>query len=200
MAFQAAPHCVEVVITAEQDSTPVVNRLNIDVGHTVITSDLAAVLAVIDAWITSDLAPQQVTQMHYLSITAKDVEHPNGQQALLVPTTVQGAVSNQALPNSTAMVASLRTALTGKNYRGRFYFGGMHVNQLIDSVHVSSGVAAGYGTAITDLITLLGAATMKLVVVSRYLNTAKRAVAILTEVTTVITNTLLDVQRRRTAN
>jgi hypothetical protein len=200
VSFQSAPHCVEVVINAKQDNTPVVNRLNVDVGHTVVPADLPLVAAVIDGWITADLAPQQVTQMHYESITCKDIEHANGAQIVYLPTTVQGSVTNQALPNSTAMVASLRTALTGKNYRGRFYFGGMHVNQMVDSVHVSSGVAAGYGAAIADLLTLLDAASYKLVVVSRYLNTARRAVAIATEVITVITNTILDVQRRRSAN
>jgi hypothetical protein len=200
MAFQSAPHCVEVVINAKQDGVPVVNRLNIDVGHTVVGADLPLVAAVIDGWITSDLAPQQVNDIKYESITVKDIEHVNGAQIVYLPTTTQGAVTDPPLPNSTAMVASLRTALTGKNYRGRFYFGGMHVNQLVDSTHVSSGVAAGYGTAIADLLTLLNAATYKLVVVSRYLATARRAVAVATEVVSVITNTLLDVQRRRTAN
>lgn len=200
MAFQSAPHCVEVVINAKQDSTPIVNRLNVDVGHTVVDADLPLVAAVIDGWITSDLAPQQVNDVKYESITVKDIEHANGAQILYVPTSTQGAVTDPPLPNSTAMVASLRTALTGKNYRGRFYFGGMHQNQMTDSVHVSSGVAAGYGAAIADLLTLLDAASYKLVVVSRYLNTARRIVAIATEVVTVVTNTILDVQRRRSGN
>jgi len=200
MAFQSAPHCVEVVLNAQQDGVPIVNRINIDVGHTVVSADLPLVAAVIDGWLTSDLAPQQVNDVKYNSITVKDIEHANGEQILYLPTTTQGAVTDPPLPNSTAMVASLRTNLTGKNYRGRFYFGGMHVNQLVDSTHVSSGVAAGYGAAMADLLTLLDGAGYKLVVVSRWLNTAKRAVAVATEVVSFITNTLLDVQRRRTAN
>jgi hypothetical protein len=200
MAFQSAPQCIEVVITAAQDSVPVVNRFNVSVGHTVVEADLDAVLSEVNGWITASLAPQQVNDLKYISITAKDIEHANGQQKFLVPTTTQGAVTDPPLPNSTAMVASLRTTLTGRNYRGRFYFGGMHVNQLVDSTHVSAGVATGYATVIADLVDALDTIGAKLVIVSRYLNTALRVVAIATEVVSVITNTILDVQRRRTAN
>lgn len=200
MAFQSAPHCIEVTINAKQDNVPVVNRFNVDIGHTVVEADLDAVLSEVDGWITSDLAPLQVNDLKYESITAKDVEHANGQLKLLVPTTTQGSVTDPPIPNAIACVASLRTTLTGRNYRGRFYFGGMHVNQLVDSTHTSSGVTAGYGAAIAALITALDVVGGKLVVVSRYLATARRVVAIATEVVSVISNTILDVQRRRSAN
>lgn len=200
MAFQSIPNCVEVTLTANQNDVPVVNRWYVNVGHDVTHDDLTAVFAAVDAWVTSSLAPQQVDNMFYDEIACKDVDHENGELVTFTPTTTHGGVTDPPIPNSTAIVASLRTNLSGRNFRGRTYFGGMHQNQLVDSTHTSTGVAAGIATLITDLMDALEVISAVLVVVSKVVAGVLRVVAVVTEVTSVIVDTKLDVQRRRSAN
>lgn len=200
MAFQPAPHVVEVTLNASQTGVPVVNRFNVDVGHAVTHSDLTGVFAVFDAWITSDLAPSQVNQLSYDTIVVKDMSVANGEELTFVPTTTNGSITTAPLPNSTAMVASLRTSLTGKNFRGRSYLGGLPQLALQDATHVKVAYAESYLTLYENLIAALVTAGYKLAIVSRYLNKAARVVALVTEVVSVIVNTKMDNQRRRTAN
>jgi hypothetical protein len=200
MPFQPAPRIVEATINMQQTGVPVVNRFNVDVGHAVTHTDLTGVFAVIDAWITSDLAPSQVNQLFYDTIVVKDMSVANGEELIFVPTTTVGAVTTAPLPNSTAMVASLRTASTGRNYRGRSYLGGLPQLALQDATHAKVAYADSYLTIYENLIDALTTAGYKLSIVSRYLANALRAIAVVTEVISVIVNTKFDNQRRRTAN
>ena len=200
MTFQAAPQCVECTFNQSQNGVPVVNRWNIDVGHAVTHSDLTGVFAVVDAWVTSTLASNQCTTVSYDTIVVKDISVPNGEELVYVPTTPHGSITTSALPNSTAIVLSLRTALTGKNFRGRTYLGGLPTIAQDDATHIKAAYAAGYVTVMTDLITHLTTAGYKLVVLSRYLAKALRLVALATEIVSVIVDTKFDNQRRRTAN
>jgi len=200
MGFQAAPQIVEVTLNALQNGVPVVNRWNIDVGHSVTHTDLTGVFAVIDAWVTSSLKYSQVSALSYETIVVKDMSVENGEELVYVPTTLAGAIGTAPMPNSTAAVASLRTALTGKNYRGRTYLGGLAQAALEDSTHLKVSSALTITTLFTDLIDGLTTAGYKLVVLSRWLNLALRATAVATEIISVVVDTKFDNQRRRTAN
>lgn len=200
MAFQRVPNCVEVTLNMTQDNIPVVNRWFVDVGHTVVHSDLTGVFAVVDAWVTSTLSSFHVTTIHYETIVVKNHDVANGEELVFVPTTLAGTNTQVPTANSTAMCASLRTALTGKNFRGRTYIGGVSRNYLADSTHIVPSGAVQVANIMTDLVNALNTATYTLVVVSRFLNNAKRVVAVATEIVTVIVDTVMDVQRRRTAN
>lgn len=200
MTYQRVPHCVEVHLNASQDGVPVVNRWYVDVGHTVTHEDLTGVFAVFDAWVTGSLSDRQVDSLHYETIVVKNVDVENGEELVYVPTTTQGTQTANPAPNSMAVVASLRTASTGRNYRGRTYIGGLNVGTMSDSTHIDSSTATAYAGVMTDLIDALETATYVLVVASKVLNGVQRAVAVVTEVVSVIVNTTIDNQRRRTAN
>lgn len=200
MVFQAAPQIVEATLNAKQDGVPVVNRFNVDVGHAVTNTDLTGVFAVIDAWLTANLSPSQVSSMSYETIVVKDMSVANGAELIFVPTTLAGGAGAGALPNSTAIVASFRTAFTGKNFRGRSYMGGLPTIAEQDSTHIKVSFATNYVGIYTALISALVTAGYKLSVVSRYLNNVLRTIAVITEVISVIVDTKFDNQRRRTAN
>jgi hypothetical protein len=200
MTFQPAPQIVEVTLNSKQDGVPVVNRWNVDVGHAVTHTDLTGVFAVVDAWVTSTLKTNQVTSMLYETIVVKDMSVANGEELIYIPTTPHGQLAIASLPNSTAVVASLRTANTGKNFRGRSYMGGIPTNAQVDSTHISAAYAAGTVSVMTDLISALSGAGYKLVVLSRWLNKILRVTALATEIISVIVDTTMDNQRRRTAN
>jgi hypothetical protein len=200
MTFQAAPQCVEATLNADQTGVPVVNRWNVDVGHAVTSADLSAVAGAIDAWITAYLAPSQVNQITYNSIVVKDISIANGEEITHLPTTPNGSVTSAPMANSTAAVISFRTASTGRSYRGRMYLGGLPQLALQDATHMKAAYAASYVVIGNQLSLALDGIGAKLVVLSRWLHLALRAVAIATEVITVIVDSKFDNQRRRTAN
>lgn len=200
MAFQVTPRGVKVEINALQNGVPIVNVHHIQTPSTVSTADLDDILAAYDAWWTGHkdgFHPSYVLQ----NFTATDISVEDGVQTIFVygggsPGTSTGA----AAAANAAVVASLRTAFTGRSFRGRHYYGGLVVPSFTDAQHISSSVASGYAVTITDLIDLLSDVNMTLCVLSRYANKVLRVVGLLTEVISVIVDTKVDSQRRRTAN
>lgn len=200
MTFIPTPQCVEVRLVASQNSVPVVSIWNVDVGHAVTVTDLSGVFAVVDAWITSDFKNLIHTSVSFDQIIVTDISVANGQQQVYTPTTPTGAVGGTAAAANAAFVASMRTAHTGRSFRGRTYVGGMRTSVFTDAQHVTPAFASQVNSTFVTLINNMITAGYKLSVLSRYLNNALRAVGLLTEIISVITDTKVDSQRRRTAN
>lgn len=200
MTFQQIPQCVEVHLNARQDNVPVVNRFYVNVATNTPSVEFDDLFAVIDAWITGSLAPQCTNHLAFESVALKDMHNANGQLRIYTPTTTTGGRSSTAAINSAASCISLRTALSGKNYRGRFYLGGLCQSDFTSSTQIGTAVVTSHSDIMTDLMDALAVATYTLSVVSKVLNGIQRAIAVVTGVATVITNTVVDNQRRRTAN
>ena len=200
MPFQRIPETVEVHINARQDNVPVVNRVYVRWGHTIIEDDLDATFDIVDAWITGSVAPQMTNHMAFESVAIKNMDVANGQLKIYTPTTSSGGRSAAAAINSAASCISLRTAFSGKNYRGRFYFGGLCQSDFTSSTQIGLAVVGSHADIMTTFIDALETAGASLVVVSKVLAGIQRAIAITTNVLTVVVNTVCDNQRRRTAN
>jgi hypothetical protein len=200
MTFQQIPQCVEVTLAARQHGTPVINRFYVRVGEAPTSEDLEDVADVVDAWITNHLAALHPTSFFYDTITVKDMHVANGSEFQLVPTTPHGTSVGTPVPNNAALVVSMRTALTGRNYRGRQYVGGLVTAYITDSTHVSEAAAASVLSIYQELLDAIETATFSLVVVSKWLNNALRVIADVHTVLTLIVNTTIDSQQRRTGN
>lgn len=200
MVFIPAPQGVEVVLKMTQNSVPIVNVWNVDVGHAVTHADLTGVFAVFDAWITSDYCNMIHNSVTFDQLVLTDISVANGEQIQEVPTTTAGALTGTAAAANASLVASLRTAKTGRSYRGRTYIPGLITSMFTDAQHINAGITVQANDVFVDLINALTTGGYKLVVLSRYLNKALRVVAVLTEVISIITDTKVDSQRRRTAN
>lgn len=200
MPFQAVPNGIQAKLLMTQNGVRMVNIWNIDNLVAVTPGALANVGNIIDAWLTSDYSILMSTSVKYDQIIVTDLSVPNGGQDIRVPTTPNGANGTAVIGGNTAMVASLRTAKTGRNFRGRTYMPGLQQGDLQDAQHATVVFAAAVNGHFVNLIALLAAGSAKLCVLSRYLNNAVRAVGLLTEVIAVITDTKLDSQSRRTAN
>ncbi len=200
MPFIATPQCVEAKLTMTQNSVPLVNIWHFDVAHAVTPTDLSGVFAVVDAWLTTYYSTLFHPSVSFDEIVVTDISVANGQQQVYVPTTLVGGGSGTAAAANAAFVASLRTAHTGRSFRGRTYVGGMSTSQFTDAQHVGAGYAAAVNNAFTHLLAAAITAGYKLCVLSRYLNKVLRAVGLLTEIISIITDTKVDSQRRRTAN
>lgn len=200
MPFQQVPQCVEVTIAMRQTGVPIINRFYIRIGATPTSTDLQDAAELVDAWITNHLAALHPTSLFYDTITVKDVHVANGTEYQLIPTSPHGTSVGTPTPNNAAVVVSLRTALTGRNYRGRIYVGGLVTAYIQDATHVSEAAAASILSIYQELVDAIETATWQLAVVSRWLNNALRVIADVHAVVTLITNTTIDSQQRRTAN
>lgn len=200
MVFQQIAQTVEVHINARQDNVPVVNRFYVEVLATPTEAIMDLVFGVVDAWITASLAPQMTNHMAYESVSIKDMHIANGQLKIYTPTATTGGRSATAAINSAASCISLRTIFSGKNFRGRFYLGGLCQSDFTSSTQIGTAVVTSHADIMTDLLDALDAAGYALVVVSKVLNGIQRLVAVTTEVVSIVVNTVVDNQRRRTAN
>jgi len=200
MAFQAVPQGVKVALEATQNTVPIVNVWHVDIGAAPTLADLNNVAAAFDAWVTSDLSPLQHPSILYQNIVVTDISVPAGLQVTIPVTTGAGSAGGGEAAANAAVVASFRTGFSGRTMRGRTYIGGLNIPSFTDAQHVTVGYAAAVNAAFGTLITNLNALGYKLSVLSRWLNLVLRVTGLLTEITTVITDTTVDSQRRRTAN
>lgn len=200
MTIGIVPNGIKVEMNYTQNGVPVVNRFYVTKTSAPTSADLDDV---IDATLTfyNSIKGGQHPSLVLQNITATDVHVANGTQTILPLTTdnVGTATGSPAAANA-AVVASLRTNFTGRSFRGRMYFGGLPDSAFTDAQHIATIYAAGFGASLMDFIDALNAINMTLVVVSNFANKVVRAVALATEIISIIVDTKVDSQRRRTAN
>ena len=183
-----------------QQGVPVVNVFHFDAGHSITPTDLNNVNIAMDAWITANFAPLVSSTVTFDQLIATDISVANGAQDILVPTTATGGAAGTPTAANAALVVSQRTGFTGRSFRGRTYIGGLTQTVQVTSHEVTTTYAAAVITAWQNLITNLTLAGYVLSVLSKVALGVSRAAGILSEVITVIVNTTIDSQRRRTAN
>lgn len=201
MTFIPAPRTIKVAIEAVQGGIPIVNVIHVQAAGTVTLADLVNAADTVAAWVTSDLTLYLHNSVTVQQIVATDVSVANGIQYVAVMSTGNvGQNSGTAAAANAALCVSFRTPFTGRSYRGRFYLGGMPTSFQADAHEVVTGVTTDINASFTDLKDALDALGLALVVVSKFALGVARLVAVVTEITTIITNTKIDSQRRRTAN
>lgn len=134
------------------------------------------------------------------SITVKDIKPGTAVSYEYVYTPVAGQVTGDMLPPQCAFVYSLKTALKGRSYRGRFYLPGipevLNVGGQCAAASLANMVAVG-----TQLYTVFGPGgtntDWQLVVISRWLNHAKRVTPVGTPVESIEFDPTIRTQRRR---
>lgn len=201
MAFQAAPRVVEVVFKGVQNGIPINNVFHVDTGGTVTPEILDAVLNVFVDWIDDNWLALLHGSYELPQIVATDISVEDGAQAEanFFPAKT-GAGTGAAMAANAAMVASWRTAKTGRSFRGRTYIGGLANGVLQNAQNVTTTFAGDAAELLITLLDVLETAGFKLGVLSRVANGLARVTAIITEVIGLVVDTKVDSQRRRTAN
>ncbi len=201
MAFQPAPDCVEVVFHAVQNGVPIVNVYNVECTGTIDDAKLESIADTFHDWWNTQMKPNQHTSYILNDITATDISVEGGHQFVLALTSGNaGTSSSEPMSGQAAAVVSWRTARIGRSYRGRTYFGGGTVGWTVDAQHLDPVFTAGLGGIATNLLDALVLIDCHLVVLSRFLHKVARVAAVLTRITSFIIDTVVDTQRRRTAN
>jgi len=200
MAADIVPNGIKVEWNATQNGVPIVNRVYVTKTSAPTPADLDDAITAALAFfndLKAVLHPSYVLQ----NITATDVHVANGTQVVLPLTTSNvGTGTGAAMPANAAVVISLRTSFTGRSFRGRFYAGALCGSNMSDAQNVITSAASFYAGVFEDFITALNTINMTLVVVSRVAAGVARVTALATEIISVIVDTKIDSQRRRTAN
>lgn len=201
MSFQAVPDGIEVVLNAIQNGVPVVNVYNVKDVTTHDVARLNVVLDVFEDWWQSNL--QAILSNSYVlqSMTATSLELATGPQVTRSFTTDnQGALTGEQVAGNAALVISWRTASIGRSFRGRTYIGGLDAAATETAQAVSAAFADSIAAAAANLIDGLNDIGAALCVLSRFASGVARVAGLLTEIISVVVDTKIDSQRRRTAN
>lgn len=108
-----------------------------------------------------------------------------------------GVVTGQPMPNSVTVAVRMVTALRGRSYRGRSYFIGLGESQVEGNTipeTVQNGIRNGY---LALLNISYGAIQANMAVLSKVHSLATRTQGVLTPVTNITVNGVIDSQRRR---
>ena len=207
MPFVPAPNTVQVNVVYEMAGQEVENTLYYRREAGVGSTELAALVEAVNAFIVDQLLP-------FLGNTIKLVRLVgvllDAADSLIYISTTDlpqfGGASGEAAPNNVSVAVSLRTAERGRSKRGRNYIPGIP-KDLIDESTVGSGSITAYESAYAGLITIGGDDGFEQVIVSRYSgftivdgkkHPTPRTTAVITPVTSaVILDATVDSQRRR---
>src|SRR5882672_3363229 len=82
--------------------------------------------AILGRFTSSGLAALCATTTSLISVGLRDIRTANQPEFVSVAAAVPGTGAGNPLPNQLAAVVTLRTALAGRSFRGRAYFGGFN--------------------------------------------------------------------------
>lgn len=132
------------------------------------------------------------------SLTTVNQENQNAPASTLIISPVSGGtISGLQLPTGTALCATLRTDLRGRNYRGRMYLPGIPLTKQESATNATNAYIADLLTALAALKTVIEGLGAIWVVVSHYLNKVARANGVKTPITAISMDSYFDSQRRR---
>ena len=201
MAFQPVPDGVEVVFKAIQNGVPIVNVYNVQDTETHDTARLGEIADEFKAWWDANLKIVLNNSYVLQSITATNLTSSAGPQVTRTYTTGnQGDLTGEQVAGNAALVMSWRTGNIGKSFRGRTYIGGLDAAATDTAQAVSATFATAMATAGADLIDRLDGIGAALAVLSRFAAGVLRVSGLLTQIISVVVDTKIDSQRRRTAN
>jgi len=198
MPFQPVPNTVQCDVIFMLFGQFVENVIHVEVPAGVDAPTIQDCANEVGNWVEDTLLPALSQDITFLRVEAKNLSIEAGGEAVYnaAPGTVGGgAVSSE--PGNVAFCVSLRTAQSGRSYRGRKYVAGIATSQ-----RVGNTVLPAYGQALADafntLITVLEGFAKVLVIVSRIQDGIELVTAVTTPVTSAVaTNFDLDSQRRR---
>jgi len=178
MPFQSAPNTVEINPRFVGDGVPMENAITFFRSGGYDLSDLTTLVDAVQAWVISDYLPLMNNLVTSTGTYGKGLEFEEDVQYTGVTGAgTAGGVAN-AQANNVTKAITLRSGLTGRSSRGRFFVIGLSSNQL-------NGVATIEQSYIDDIIEALEALKVIIealgwvwVIVSRYKNNVKRTTAV----------------------
>lgn len=202
MPFQPAPFGVQV----EMRYTFLGNLCE-NVFHVLVPDEenptlatLTAIATVFGEWWDDNVKTIQSANATLREVYAKDISQESGSEyAYTTGLPADGSNVYEAEPGSVTLCVSLRTARSGRSYRGRSYVIGLTENQ-VNGNQVTSVAAAAWLAAYDALVASFESSAYSLAVLSRVNAGVTRPVAALEPIiNAVLVDNNVDSQRRRLA-
>ena len=198
MATIPVPNVAQVELIYNSAGNIVENVLHYQIPGTATAADLQLFAAAVHAeWIVN-MKPQIPNEMSLSSIKITDLT-TNVSPTITYTTGLPeaGTQGVAIMPLSVTCAFTKRTALRGRNNRGRLYWPAFVEGAVLASAIMPSTVIAIVNgiNAMRTIPSSLG--SWEMVVVSRYLNKNPRPSGIFTPVTAITSDGIVDSQRRR---
>jgi len=197
--FVPAPNCAKVEMFFLLDGQEVVWVLNVlgpapwTAGHRVANNTL------FHGWWTNSVKATVGAGLALTRIVTTNLDTQNAPQSTEVVSPPEAGLitSGSTLPGGSALVVTHRTALRGRNYRGRTYVSGLTTGLTPTANSVSLTAITNLTNAFFALIGLLTTVNDAWVVLSKFFAKNPRSAAVATPITAVSADQYLDSQRRR---
>lgn len=154
---------------------------------------LLAIMAL--TYANSDLITKVVEEVSLGSLVGTDIRTQGSWQRELIVGDPGENIGDMAAQGA-ALVATLRTDLRGRSYRGRFYMCGIADSELVDGAWI-----IGTASDVTEFLQQVADAALTIgfvfVVLSRWLNEVERLIALGQEITSIVVRSLAPGSQRR---
>lgn len=200
MAFQPAVNCAEAVINWSGPGGLYANVLNFKFPTAYDQGDIDALAAAVDEAVGGAMLGLVGTVVSYVNTTVRGLTSSVDLEGVADAEAGAGGASGTSMPPNVTYCLSLRTGLTGRSARGRFYPVGLTSSQLSSAVAVSTTYRDAMIAALETIGSQAGDDGWSWGVLSRQNNNIVLAAAVFREITDVIGVDLnLDSMRRRLA-
>lgn len=188
-------NAVQIEVRATVDGQLAELVFHVKVPTAIILGTLQQLATLVVNWVLSEMLPLHCQNVFFTDVHLVDVSQPNGVE---FTHTVNAAGTDTSVPrsNNAALCVTLRTAQSGRSFRGRKYmFGLTRLNGT--AVSWAAGTVVGALGAWESLYDQLQTNNTPLAVRSTHANKAPRARGVLTLVETITADSSVDSQRRR---
>lgn len=198
MPFQRVPLTVQVDVIFELYAQLIENVYFVQVPGGIDAAVLVDTANEMGSWVEEHFLGPLSTQITFVRLEVKNLDIDAGGVAVYTPApNTHGGTSSDSEPGNVAFCVSLRTAQTGRSYRGRKFIAGLpqngRVGNQMDPTWISGALAA-----MNELLAFLVSLDKVLVVVSRIQDGLELIEAIATPVIAIsATDRNIDSQRRR---
>lgn len=197
MAFIPVPDTLEVFLKWGAGEVTIGILFHFIKGAAWVQSDAEALVAALEGWRVNTLRPLYNAGAVATEWRATDIRSETG-FSIVVPISGTGAGTRAGTvaPRQVAAVVSKRTPLRGRSYRGRTYMPFLSETDVSDDT-VETSYLNDLMTAWASMTTVVNGLGWGYGVVSRYTEKAPRTTGVLTLVSSIIADAVVDTQRRR---
>lgn len=200
--FIPAPNTASVEMIYSWGGVTCENVFHVRKGSSYSLADLQAVRGIVLAWYIATLRTYVTAGAVLVRIRTKALDTDTGPMEDYAVTASGGGLNSTGsnAPTNATYCIKLSTGLSGRSARGRWYFIGLNMGDVVTSVDISAALRINLVNAINTLRTNLTTGGHTMCVTSYRHDGAWRATAVNYDITTAVGVDLhIDSQRRRLA-
>jgi hypothetical protein len=198
MAFQPAPHCVEIIIHGTVADQEVVNTFYGKYPGAYTQANLDALASGVDVWVGEDWLPLQGAQYSYVDTTVRGLSSSIDLISVNNDHAGAGTAGSDCVSNDVSLSVKRASAFTGRGARGRVYMPPLAAGNMSDANHVSDAFVTAVETALNAFADILTGETVVEVILHRVAAGVPLAEAVaFTVVQYIVVDKVIDSMRRR---